>query len=918
MQRRLLLALALSVTAALALVDISCAKPDTGPGVSTGQCPGGLDSCGGVCVDVQTNADNCGSCGHGCGSGQLCSNGACQCQSGFMACSGTCVNIANDPAHCGSCSNACTGSDVCDHGSCSSTCSAGTTLCDRSCASLSSDASNCGSCGHVCPAGQGCSNSQCGCPIGQTLCGSTCIDTNTNAANCGTCGHTCGGTQICSSGACGCGANQVVCSDQVTCAASIAQCPGATGSGGSGGAGGGAGGSGGTGSIRPVACAAGPNVIADFEDGTDTEVVQGGRTGWWFTFADALGGNIMQAPNQAGPIAAATLPSTDPAFGSCNHYAFHVTATGRQGSNTSAYAGFGASLAQVMPTPPAGSRTKNPYDVSAYKGISFSIKSGTANPPPMWFEIVNTETSGSPAGSPASPDGTATHPSVDLYNTRGKLFTDITTTWQTKFVPFGLMGPRYLPACTTLPTAACNDSTFYEAPGFNPRSALGIQMAMYPQFTSASAFDIWIDDVRLVTDDSGVATFTPSSGTAKPFPRDAAVGTCSKPAGASGTFLVDAYVRWKNTFVTGTGSNTRVQRPENANDTVSEGIAYGMLIAAMMGDKTLFDGLWGFWTGHSIGAPNNLLMNWCIPINGAGGTGSACPATGGSATDADEDTAYALLLASKQWGGSPAGGSTTYLSLATTMIGQIWAAEIDTAAMLPTGGSNYRNGNVNSVNNPATNPSYFAPAYYRIFGTIDTAHAWSGANGADGGVVAAVYRALANSGVNRGGLVPAWCSNNCTGPGSNGAADDGIYQYDAHRVPWRIGVDACWNNNASARTFLSGNTGFFVGKSRIPAGSASGGLGSVVDIYTLAGAPNGDAKVNSMSAVGSAGVGAMANAAGNATNQDFLNRAYRFILDANYTFDPAARTSAYTYFNASVGLLTALTMSGNFPDYRNF
>jgi hypothetical protein len=62
----------------------------------------------------------------------------------------------------------------------------------------------------------------------------------------------------------------------------------------------------------------------------------------------------------------------------------------------------------------------------------------------------------------------------------------------------------------------------------------------------------------------------------------------------------------------------------------------------------------------------------------------------------------------------------------------------------------------------------------------------------------------------------------------------------------------------------------------------------------------------------------MANASSSAADQDFLNRAYRFILDANYTADPPARMTAYTYFNGSVGLLTALTMSGNFPDYRNF
>ena len=44
----------------------------------------------------------------------------------------------------------------------------------------------------------------------------------------------------------------------------------------------------------------------------------------------------------------------------------------------------------------------------------------------------------------------------------------------------------------------------------------------------------------------------------------------------------------------------------------------------------------------------------------------------------------------------------------------------------------------------------------------------------------------------------------------------------------------------------------------------------------------------------------------------FLDRAYRFILDASYTSDPASQTTGYTYFNATVGLIAALTMSGNF------
>ena len=81
------------------------------------------------------------------------------------------------------------------------------------------------------------------------------------------------------------------------------------------------------------------------------------------------------------------------------------------------------------------------------------------------------------------------------------------------------------------------------------------------------------------------------------FPQDSAtVGTCPSRPAPRGKFLVDVYIRWKNTFVM--NGPTRVVRPENGNDTVSEGIGYGMLLSVYMGDKTLFDALYS--TGPAI------------------------------------------------------------------------------------------------------------------------------------------------------------------------------------------------------------------------------------------------------------------------------------------------------------------------------
>ncbi|HPM13374.1 MAG TPA: glycosyl hydrolase family 8, partial [Bacteroidales bacterium] len=64
----------------------------------------------------------------------------------------------------------------------------------------------------------------------------------------------------------------------------------------------------------------------------------------------------------------------------------------------------------------------------------------------------------------------------------------------------------------------------------------------------------------------------------------------------SGTYgksqaAADAYTAWK-TNLTETCSNGIRVKFDTQSETVSEGIAYGMLLAAYAADKTLFDGLW--------------------------------------------------------------------------------------------------------------------------------------------------------------------------------------------------------------------------------------------------------------------------------------------------------------------------------------
>jgi hypothetical protein len=80
----------------------------------------GSAMCGGACVNVQIDPNNCGSCGHMCMAGQVCLSNGCanNCLAGLTACGGTCVDTTSDNANCGGCGQPC----AADHGCLGSTC----------------------------------------------------------------------------------------------------------------------------------------------------------------------------------------------------------------------------------------------------------------------------------------------------------------------------------------------------------------------------------------------------------------------------------------------------------------------------------------------------------------------------------------------------------------------------------------------------------------------------------------------------------------------------------------------------------------------------------------------------------------------------------------------------------------------------
>jgi endo-1,4-beta-D-glucanase Y len=232
----------------------------------------------------------------------------------------------------------------------------------------------------------------------------------------------------------------------------------------------------------------------------------------------------------------------------------------------------------------------------------------------------------------------------------------------------------------------------------------------------------------------------------------------------------DATTIWNNfkaQHVVACGSQFRVTF-STESQTVSEGIAYGMLGAVGNSDRTTFDGLWAYYKQRRNG---NGFMNWKID----GCTTNATSDGMGSATDAELDAAMGLIQAECKWGGG------AYRSDAIALLNAIRQHEVSGNYVLP--GDSWGGGGAGCIN-----PSYFAPGYYRAFALVDTAQASFWNNLASAG-----YSQLNANGTT--GLVPDWAGS-CASRGGN-------YGWDAVRTPWRIATDYLWWGTAEAGTFLN-------------------------------------------------------------------------------------------------------------------
>ena len=388
-----------------------------------------------------------------------------------------------------------------------------------------------------------------------------------------------------------------------------------------------------------------------------------------------------------------------------------------------------------------------------------------------------------------------------------------------------------------------------------------------------------------------------ASPPARPFPRHVSYAPGTIKPGFSQTVLDDDvrafFDRWKADYLVSAGTAPdgtpmyRIIHSKNTpQETVSEGQGYGMIIMALMAgydpDARLFlDGLWTFARQHPSSV-DNRLMAWQVPEN---------PGTGiDAAFDGDADMAYALLMADNQWGSS---GTVNYRQEAHRLLAAILESMVGPQSHLPMLGDWIsREGPPYSQYTPRS--SDFMPDHFRAWYDITKNSAWLQVLHATQAAISQVQAEYSpTTGLLPDFLVPVSSTDHRLKPAPPNfleGPDDGHYEYNAGRDPWRIGTDALLYNDAVSLAQVRKIADWIH--------SATGGLAqNIKDGYFLDGRPLRPDDDFTTFFAAPMGVAAMTRP----EYQSFLNDVYTKV-----------RHRHEDYYEDSVTLLCMLVMSGNF------
>lgn len=375
----------------------------------------------------------------------------------------------------------------------------------------------------------------------------------------------------------------------------------------------------------------------------------------------------------------------------------------------------------------------------------------------------------------------------------------------------------------------------------------------------------------------------------KPFPQHTTytAGTI-KPNNVTQTVMDNAvktkWDAWKGAYLKPAGTGKYYVKYNSDGETVSEAHGYGMLFTVLMAGydtsaQTYYNGLYNYYTAHPSSI-NPYLMSWKQNSSFQNIEGED------SATDGDMDIAYSLLLAHRQWGSS---GTVNYLQAATSIINAIMDNEINQTQWTIRLGDWANSGSYNT----ATRPSDFMLSHLKAFQTATGDARWQNVTDKTYTIINSLYTGYSST----TGLLPdfvVYSSNTYKPAAANFLEDanDGNYNYNSCRTPWRITTDYLLTGDNRALSQLNQLNSWIKTK-------VSSTPGNIKDGYKLNGTTFGS--YNSGAFYAPFGVSAMTSSG----NQSWLNSLW------SHTSGSAAED----YYEDSIKLFSMIVMSGNWWAY---
>jgi endo-1,4-beta-D-glucanase Y len=328
---------------------------------------------------------------------------------------------------------------------------------------------------------------------------------------------------------------------------------------------------------------------------------------------------------------------------------------------------------------------------------------------------------------------------------------------------------------------------------------------------------------------------------------------------------------------------------KGTNICVSEGQGYGMMIVALMAGfdsnaQETYDCLYRFYKSHPSTSSADL-MAWTQTKN--------CRSMdGGTATDGDMDIAYSLLLADAQWGRH---SNIPYRQQALQMIAAIRREEINplTYIVMEADDESPRSKDYFDMRS-----SDFMPDHIRAFREATGDPFWDTV--LDNNY--REFRYLQETYSPDAGLVPDFIKDIKVTPVVCGipaqpnyleSKFDGVYNFNACRVPWRIAADYLVSGDKRAADFLSRLNPWIRSTTQDKPDNISAG-------YNLSGEDLSHRNYEALCFICPFAVAAMAGG----DNQQWLDSLWDYIINF--------KLKDFDYYDNSIKMIDLIILSGNY------